>query len=347
MVVDGKLADCATAPEEDKAWEAAFVRSDGPKAVKDLAQQFGDGVAADAPVLVETAPTLFRTLGTLLRRSDGNLPPPELDRLANAAVRIALLPFENMTSEKASRQVLAIEYALDTLQQLLSRCPSSLAALGAEWLQSLATSVLPAITHPTPAVRRSLGKVLEEVAERNRVVVGPLLEKLPDLVEKEARLDPSRASSSKQRADSRDLGSSTSLLASLLNVAGPDNPTAKQVVLKFANAIGTDLPQTQTGAAVLNSLLNRGNASGAWVSLFVPLLPRQWVAKCICASLGCQSADVRPLGSRSYRPHPSIVQPVEKLVIACLRPPDPEVGLKVVANVAEELNAFLGRGVRT
>merc|ERR1719171_225317 len=35
MVVDGKLSDAATA--EDNDWEAAFVRSGGPKAVKDLA----------------------------------------------------------------------------------------------------------------------------------------------------------------------------------------------------------------------------------------------------------------------------------------------------------------------
>ena len=56
--------------------------------MKDLAQQFGDAVAPDAPVLVETAPTLFRTLGTVLRRSDDSLPPQELDRLAHAAVRL-------------------------------------------------------------------------------------------------------------------------------------------------------------------------------------------------------------------------------------------------------------------
>ena len=73
-----------------------------------------------------------------------------------------------------------------------------------------------------------------EVAERNRVVVGPLLEKLPDLVEKEARLDPSRASP-KQRADSRD---ASVLLASLLNVAGPEYDTARAVVLNRVERSG-------------------------------------------------------------------------------------------------------------
>ena len=36
-------------------------------------------------------------------------------------------------------------------------------------------------------MRRAVGKVLEEVAAKNPVVVAPLLEQLPDLVEREAR----------------------------------------------------------------------------------------------------------------------------------------------------------------